>query len=161
MAQPSRYTSDLAARILQQLCLGRPLRAVCADPGMPSARTVQGWGRDDVDGFAAAYRAARSDSHPRGAPVYTPGIAATKLFAFAVRLPCSQPVTSSDGCGGFETGWYVSSHSIEPLTTCDEQSGNQRRIRALPTSDTCVPFATKTRPNASGTGLTVIEVLSS
>jgi hypothetical protein len=75
MAQPSRYTPDLAGRILQQLRAGRPLRAVCAEPGMPSARTVQGWVRDGVDGFAAAYRAARGDSRPRGTPEYMPDIA--------------------------------------------------------------------------------------
>src|SRR3954470_6550701 len=70
MAPPSRYSKDLAEHILQQLRAGRALRAVFADAGMPSARTVQGWVKRDVDGFAAACGAARV-----AVPAYAPDIA--------------------------------------------------------------------------------------
>jgi hypothetical protein len=59
MPRPPRYTAELAERVLHQLRAGRPLRLLCGDPGMPSARTVQGWVNDDHHGFAAAYRRAR------------------------------------------------------------------------------------------------------
>jgi hypothetical protein len=59
MARPQRYTAELAERVLHQLHAGRPLRLLCGDDGMPSARTVQGWVNDDHHGFAAAYRLAR------------------------------------------------------------------------------------------------------
>jgi hypothetical protein len=59
MPNPTRYTADLAARILQQLQDGFSLRAVCAQPGMPCYRAVLRWVARDRDGFAAAYRRAR------------------------------------------------------------------------------------------------------
>jgi hypothetical protein len=59
MGRPSRYTVELAERVLDHLRAGRPLRLLCGDAGMPSARTVQGWVNDDHHGFAAAYRRAR------------------------------------------------------------------------------------------------------
>jgi hypothetical protein len=68
MPRPSRYSAELAECVLHQLRAGRPLRLVCGDAGMPSARTVQGWVNDDQDGFAAAYRRAREAGlgHPPG-----------------------------------------------------------------------------------------------
>ena len=95
MARPSRYTPELAESVLQQLRAGRGLRAVCAGAGMPSARTVQAWVNGDVDGFAAACRAARDIGRPRGVPSFTPGIAAQILAGLrAGRLPieiCRDP----------------------------------------------------------------------
>jgi terminase small subunit-like protein len=66
--RPSRYTAELAERVLHQLRAGRPLRLLCGDAGMPSARTVQGWVNDDRHGFAAAYLRARETGlgHPPG-----------------------------------------------------------------------------------------------
>jgi hypothetical protein len=59
MPRPPRYTAELAERVLDQLRAGRSLRQMCNEPGMPSARTVQGWVNGDLHGFAAAYRRAR------------------------------------------------------------------------------------------------------
>jgi hypothetical protein len=77
MARPCRYTPDIAERILDQIRTGRPLREVCGDPGMPSARTVQGWVRDDRDGFAAAYGCARRIAGVRlgHGPAWSAGLA--------------------------------------------------------------------------------------
>lgn len=54
MPRPPRYTAELAERVLHQLRAGRSLRQMCNEPGMPSARTVQGWVNGDLHGFAAA-----------------------------------------------------------------------------------------------------------
>jgi hypothetical protein len=68
MARPQRYTAELAERVLHQLRAGRPLRLLCGDAGMPSARTVHAWINDGRHGFAAAYRRARETGlgHPPG-----------------------------------------------------------------------------------------------
>jgi hypothetical protein len=68
MPRPSRHSAELAERVLHQLRAGRPLRLLCADAGMPSARTVHGWVNDDRHGFATAYRLAREAGlgHPPG-----------------------------------------------------------------------------------------------
>ena len=54
----SRYTPELAADILRCVSEGSTLRQVCRDKGIPesSART---WFREDRDGLAARYEAAR------------------------------------------------------------------------------------------------------
>jgi hypothetical protein len=70
MARPQRYSAELAERVLHQMRAGRPLRLLCGDAGMPSARTVQGWVNDDHHGFAAAYRGAREAGLGR-APGYS------------------------------------------------------------------------------------------
>jgi hypothetical protein len=54
----SRYTPELAEEILQRMSEGSPLRQVCRDMGLAES-TIRGWHRDDRDGFAARYEAAR------------------------------------------------------------------------------------------------------
>jgi hypothetical protein len=56
---PTRYTAEIAERILQQLLTGRSLRDVCSDDGMPPESTVRNWVADDREGFAARYSHAR------------------------------------------------------------------------------------------------------
>ena len=53
------YTPALADEICRRISEGESLRAICRDPGMPSDGTVRSWARDNNDGFAARYRAAR------------------------------------------------------------------------------------------------------
>jgi len=57
-AHPS-YNEALATEILDQLAEGKTLRAICREPGMPSARTVRRWATDDINGFADRYERAR------------------------------------------------------------------------------------------------------
>ncbi|MDB5515930.1 MAG: hypothetical protein JWQ17_2688, partial [Tardiphaga sp.] len=73
MPRPPRYTAELAERVLDRLRAGHALRLLCNEPGMPSARTVQGWVNDDHHGFAAAYRQAREagDAMVGRAPGYS------------------------------------------------------------------------------------------
>jgi hypothetical protein len=56
---PTRYTEEIAERILQQLSDGRTLTEICADPGMPKVSTVRQWVAEDRGGFAARYRSIR------------------------------------------------------------------------------------------------------
>ena len=58
-ASPTCYTAGLAERILRKLLLGRSLRDVCKDDGIPPESTVRTWVTDDREGFAARYRHAR------------------------------------------------------------------------------------------------------
>jgi terminase small subunit-like protein len=58
-ARPIRYAADIADFILEGLCDGRTLEAVCADPDMPTATAVRTWVKQDRDGFAARYQRAR------------------------------------------------------------------------------------------------------
>ena len=53
------YMPDTADLVLDELMAGRTLEDICADPDMPSARSVRRWVRDDREGFAARYREAR------------------------------------------------------------------------------------------------------
>jgi hypothetical protein len=53
------YAPDTADLVLDELMGGRTLEDICADPDMPSARSVRRWVRDDREGFAARYREAR------------------------------------------------------------------------------------------------------
>jgi hypothetical protein len=55
----TRYSADVAARILDQLMEGRLLIDICDEPGMPAPRTVRQWAITDRDGFAARYDRAR------------------------------------------------------------------------------------------------------
>jgi hypothetical protein len=57
--RPVRYAPELAEAILDELCAGRSLAAVCRDPGMPTETTVRLWVSEDRNGFAAPYRRAR------------------------------------------------------------------------------------------------------
>ena len=54
----TRYTPELAADILRSVSEGAPLRQVCRDKGLPES-TARGWFRDDRDGLATRYEAAR------------------------------------------------------------------------------------------------------
>jgi hypothetical protein len=54
----TRYTPELAADILRCVSEGTPLRQVCREKGIAES-TVRTWSRDDRDGFAARYEAAR------------------------------------------------------------------------------------------------------
>jgi transposase-like protein len=58
-AYPTRYTTELADRILHELTHGRALKDICAEPGMPCVATVRNWVVDDTEGFAARYSEAR------------------------------------------------------------------------------------------------------
>jgi transposase-like protein len=71
------YTPEIADRILQEVALGRAVRDICAEPGMPCQKTIENWVEDDIDGFAARYRAAREAGEPlREYPTrYTPELA--------------------------------------------------------------------------------------
>jgi transposase-like protein len=71
------YTPEMADRILQEVALGRAVKDICAEPGMPCQATVENWVEDDLDGFAARYRAAREAGEPlRAYPTrYTPELA--------------------------------------------------------------------------------------
>ena len=55
----NRYRPELAAVILERVSSGEPLRQVCRDQGMPPESTFRQWVRDDRDGLAARYEAAR------------------------------------------------------------------------------------------------------
>ena len=57
-AHPS-YDEAIASEILDQLAEGKTMRAICREPGMPSARTVNRWATDDVNGFADRLERAR------------------------------------------------------------------------------------------------------
>jgi hypothetical protein len=57
--RPTRYTAEIAERILAELSAGRTLSDVCGDPGMPSDRTVLNWVARDRHGFKARYQTAR------------------------------------------------------------------------------------------------------
>jgi hypothetical protein len=55
----SSFTPEIAERIAAEMADGRTLIDTCRDPGMPAARTVRDWARDDVGGFQAVYQRAR------------------------------------------------------------------------------------------------------
>ena len=41
--RPSSYTLELAESFCAELACGRPMKEICADPGMPDARTIFRW----------------------------------------------------------------------------------------------------------------------
>lgn len=55
----TKHTPEIAAYICQQISLGRSLRSVCRDEGMPDNATVNLWVIDDREGFAKQYARAR------------------------------------------------------------------------------------------------------
>src|SRR4030081_1221752 len=55
----TRYTPELAEKDCGRMAEGASLREVCRDNGMPES-SVRQWVRDDRDGFAARYQAARA-----------------------------------------------------------------------------------------------------
>jgi hypothetical protein len=54
----TRYTPQFAADVVRRMSEGDSLRKICRDNGMAEA-TVRQWVRDDREGFAAQYQAAR------------------------------------------------------------------------------------------------------
>jgi hypothetical protein len=54
----SRYTQQIADKIVARVSDGEPLKTMCREPGMPSWRTVYDWIRDRPE-FAAAMERAR------------------------------------------------------------------------------------------------------
>jgi transposase-like protein len=83
-AKASRYTAELAERILREVARGRSLHDVCRDDGMPPYRTVLGWTERHRD-FAERCERARADGRPKpgSETIYTPEIAERILAALA------------------------------------------------------------------------------
>ena len=53
--RPSKYTPEIATKIVEQLSEGIPLREICRQEGMPAWRTIYDWMyQDDVSGAAGA-----------------------------------------------------------------------------------------------------------
>jgi hypothetical protein len=63
----SRYTAEIAERILNELQTGRSLLSVSRDDGMPSYATIYGWVVRNVEGFAERYARAIEIGGRRGA----------------------------------------------------------------------------------------------
>jgi hypothetical protein len=56
--KPVTYTRELGLKLAEEVAMRRPLAEVCAEPGMPSERTVYTWRRTHPE-FAADYEEAR------------------------------------------------------------------------------------------------------
>jgi hypothetical protein len=56
---PTRYTAEIAERIVGGITSGRTVADVCSDPGMPSAGTVRNWVVSNREDFTARYREAQ------------------------------------------------------------------------------------------------------
>jgi hypothetical protein len=54
IGRPRKITPEVAKRMFKQLSLGRSLRTVCKDPGMPSLSTTMDWLLEDAE-FADQY----------------------------------------------------------------------------------------------------------
>jgi hypothetical protein len=74
---PTRYTAEIAERILNEVQGGRSLHDVCQDDGIPGSSTVRGWVARNRDGFAVRYNRALEIGRPARnlSPVYTAEIA--------------------------------------------------------------------------------------
>ena len=60
----SKYTPELAEKIVEGISEGRSLRAICAQEGMPSTSTVLSWLEDaDKKEFAEQYAHARAKAY--------------------------------------------------------------------------------------------------
>jgi hypothetical protein len=57
------YSAEVAERLLAALETGQTLAEICAEPDMPSATAVHNWRRENRDGFAARYQAARKTGY--------------------------------------------------------------------------------------------------
>jgi hypothetical protein len=84
------YTDAIAERVLTGLASGDTLHEICLDDVMPSESTVCKWVREDREGFAARYYAAREAGRGKaGRPtLYTPEIAERILSEVAAHLTC-------------------------------------------------------------------------
>ncbi len=58
---PSTYTSEMAARICDQIIEGRSLRSICDDEGMPNKKTVLKWLNQQPE-FVTQYARAKDES---------------------------------------------------------------------------------------------------
>lgn len=58
------YSREIADRICAELDRGRPLRAICSDPGMPGYTTVKRWARSNRDGFGVRTQNLRKRGRP-------------------------------------------------------------------------------------------------
>lgn len=58
--RPSIYSPELAEKILAQLAVGKSLRTICKQKGIPSVQTVLKW-RRTIPEFAEQYELARED----------------------------------------------------------------------------------------------------
>lgn len=61
----TRFTADVAREICERVAAGESLKAICADPDMPSDRTVARWAREHPV-FGAAYHRAKAFARPEG-----------------------------------------------------------------------------------------------
>lgn len=52
---PVKYSPKLAAAVCERIAAGESLRAVCAEPGMPSFQAFLRWTADNRDGLRALY----------------------------------------------------------------------------------------------------------
>jgi len=55
--RPTVYSDKIAEHIIEQISLGRTFTSVCADPNMPTVRTIQYWAAQKPDFFAMLSRA--------------------------------------------------------------------------------------------------------
>lgn len=55
MARPSKYSKELAKKIIARICCGESLRSICQADGMPSRSTVMLWAAEDREGFSDHY----------------------------------------------------------------------------------------------------------
>lgn len=61
VGRPSDYTQELADKICSQLSMGKSLRSVCKEEGMPSAQTIFNWFRTNKE-FLEQYARAKQES---------------------------------------------------------------------------------------------------
>jgi transposase-like protein len=107
--RPSLYSEEITGRIFDGLLGGRRLCEICAEPGMPSAATVQLWVTEDRNGFAACYRRARDIGEVGIGPrtLYTPELAGRILDELSsgrtLREVCRDPGMPSDNT----VRWWV------------------------------------------------------
>ena len=63
LGRPSKYTPEIADRILSELRLGASLKRICEAEDMPSEVSVRTWAVEDREGFSARYAQARQDGY--------------------------------------------------------------------------------------------------
>jgi hypothetical protein len=56
---PTRYTAEIAEKIVGEVTSGRTLADLCSEPGMPSLRTIRNWVADNREDFSERYRQAQ------------------------------------------------------------------------------------------------------
>lgn len=57
--RPTKYTEELASKILLRISQGESVKTICYDEDMPNASTVHLWVLDDREGFSKKYARAR------------------------------------------------------------------------------------------------------